>query len=688
MPPLISVCMSVSDAESCVAETIESVLAQTLSDFELIIVDDASQDGTTQIVESYRRKHSHRIQILRTERRIGSFESYNLAMSRAAAGIIKPLGCRDVLLPSMLEQVRSVLVQHPAVALVSTARRWLDQSSRRDITTESGITSGADFVAGNSVVEAEEVIKLALFRLDNFIGEPSTVAFRTSALVGGGFDPSFHQLSDLELWLRILNEGQYYFLDQHLCDCLVAPQSEQLADRKLLLHAVDFLRLGVVYEQVIRSVGKSKQDYARHVVSLLGHHFYRLSEKSNLEQELCSTNSPPRAAGARERPLDDEDVRLLQQITGFALLEMERLSRKYEQGSTTHASSHAQIKFLERRLRDLLRSPSWRSTAWLRGWKLLLLRGNFSKVPAARKGLDRNRQRLNTADGYSQFLRRNIVRIRRSLSWRLTRPLRALEFRLSDRQLSAPQAANSYRTELQEVSLVSDFGRGFECELALAAVIDPAQSKTKSSVATWMRFHKQRGVGRFYLFLNDQNQRQRELWQAELSESIASGEVCLLELDVNLAAATQTSLKAAAYREALTVARGRVKWLGFIDADELLTPMQANDLRPLLSAYEKFGAVCINRQRVPDLDWDGQTSLDLAYVVKKAEARSAASGKYRTKPIVRPDRTLDFVDDEVLCFSNDYFQVNEDRIAFVGAIAPYFAKERLLVVASGNSLSV
>ena len=59
--PLVSVVMPVYNAEKFLAEAIESILTQTFSDFELIIVDDGSTDGSAKIIQNLRRTHDNRI---------------------------------------------------------------------------------------------------------------------------------------------------------------------------------------------------------------------------------------------------------------------------------------------------------------------------------------------------------------------------------------------------------------------------------------------------------------------------------------------------------------------------------------------------------------------------------------------------------------------------------------------------
>ncbi len=116
--PTVSVVMAVHNGEPYLEEAIDSILGQSLEDFEFLIVDDASTDGTARILSAYGRQ-DRRIRILTTERTSGPFGSANLALDRARGLFIANQDADDISHPDRLGAQLEVLASDPNVALVS-----------------------------------------------------------------------------------------------------------------------------------------------------------------------------------------------------------------------------------------------------------------------------------------------------------------------------------------------------------------------------------------------------------------------------------------------------------------------------------------------------------------------------------------------------------------------------------------
>ena len=119
--PKVSVLMSVLNGEAYLAEAIDSILAQTFRDFELVIVDNASTDSTAAIIAGY---EDPRIVALRNPETVNLSRSLNIGLRRARGEYIARLDADDIALPERLAQQVSFLNAHPDVALVGTA--WTD----------------------------------------------------------------------------------------------------------------------------------------------------------------------------------------------------------------------------------------------------------------------------------------------------------------------------------------------------------------------------------------------------------------------------------------------------------------------------------------------------------------------------------------------------------------------------------
>lgn len=209
----ISVCLPVYQGEQFLAEAIESVLAQTHTNFELIIVDDCSSDRTASIVESYLDRDP-RIRFFKNKERLGLFKNYNACLKLARFDYIKPFAQDDRLEPTFLARCLETLEKHPEVVLVSARRNWISESGE-DLSHIYGTPFASDYFEGSSPCPGTVVIEESLRRIENFIGEPACVMFRFSDQTKF-FDPAFNHMGDLDLWLRLLKEGDFAFIDDTL----------------------------------------------------------------------------------------------------------------------------------------------------------------------------------------------------------------------------------------------------------------------------------------------------------------------------------------------------------------------------------------------------------------------------------------------------------------------------------------
>lgn len=115
--PLISVIMCVYNEEKCLSESIESVLNQDLTDFELIIVDDDSTDRSPELIEAYRRRDD-RILVIRTGKNVGPAKARNVALKKAEGKYVAILDADDVALPGRLKLQYQYLEQNMDIYLL------------------------------------------------------------------------------------------------------------------------------------------------------------------------------------------------------------------------------------------------------------------------------------------------------------------------------------------------------------------------------------------------------------------------------------------------------------------------------------------------------------------------------------------------------------------------------------------
>jgi glycosyltransferase involved in cell wall biosynthesis len=126
----VSIGMPVYNAESFIAEAIESILSQTFTDFELIISDNASTDSTAAICETYVNKDS-RVKYFRNNFNLGISRNYKAAYERSSPSpYFKWAAYDDVMDPTYLERCVSVLDSDPSIVCVHTFQKEIDENGK------------------------------------------------------------------------------------------------------------------------------------------------------------------------------------------------------------------------------------------------------------------------------------------------------------------------------------------------------------------------------------------------------------------------------------------------------------------------------------------------------------------------------------------------------------------------------
>ncbi len=224
--PRLSVLIPVYNGGAFLAECIDSVLAQGFTDYELLISDDCSTDGTRAVIERYAAK-DRRIRWWANQTNLGQAGNFNLCLQAARGELIKPLYADDVLLESSaLGRMAAILESDPSVSLVGSASHVIDASSHLIQVREPFPVSGT--------MEGFSVILRCLEHAcwwNNIVGEPTVVMFRRSQ-ARRGFDPRYLQVMDLEMWIHLLEQGRFAYITEPLSAFRLHPNQQSEINRQ------------------------------------------------------------------------------------------------------------------------------------------------------------------------------------------------------------------------------------------------------------------------------------------------------------------------------------------------------------------------------------------------------------------------------------------------------------------------
>ena len=206
--PKISVLIPTYRYRDFLSAAIESVLAQDEGDFELIISDDASADGSAEIGRLHASR-DQRVRFHEQERNLGMVANWNWCLAQARGRYVKFLFGDDRLeSPGTLRRLAEMLDREPGAVLAASARLLLSEQSQplniRDDLRRRGLFPGPALIAR------------CVFAEKNLIGGPSAVMFRR-AEGSRGFDPALRQMVDLEMWIHLLQAGALVYEPDPLC---------------------------------------------------------------------------------------------------------------------------------------------------------------------------------------------------------------------------------------------------------------------------------------------------------------------------------------------------------------------------------------------------------------------------------------------------------------------------------------
>jgi len=217
---LVSIIMPVYNASRFLEESIQSVLAQTYTNFELIIINDGSKDGSFEIIQKYQ-KQDKRILIIDNKKNLGVVKCLNIGLRKSSGDYIARIDADDIWFPEKLMKQISFLRNNPNISLLGSSVIPINKS---------GEEKGKKIFNDQVFLEGEK-LKEYLFKRNPFCH--SSIIFPASIINEiGAYDENFINSEDYEFWFRILSKKEGTIKEEKFVKYRIYPEMISLKKRK------------------------------------------------------------------------------------------------------------------------------------------------------------------------------------------------------------------------------------------------------------------------------------------------------------------------------------------------------------------------------------------------------------------------------------------------------------------------
>jgi glycosyltransferase involved in cell wall biosynthesis len=208
LPARVSVVVPAFNNVRFIEATMDSILAQTFDDFELVVADHSSTDGTWERLQRY--QSDPRVRLLRTEAGGGAPRNWDRVTAAAGGELLKLVCGDDIIYPDCLLRQVEAMDANPSVVLVATQRDLID--------ARGGVVLARRGLAGLSGwVPGRRAARHTVLAGSNVFGEPACVLLRRATLLeAGGWDGQHHYVIDEATYVRVLLRGDFFGIDRSL----------------------------------------------------------------------------------------------------------------------------------------------------------------------------------------------------------------------------------------------------------------------------------------------------------------------------------------------------------------------------------------------------------------------------------------------------------------------------------------
>lgn len=189
--PKISILMGIYNCAGTLPDAIDSILRQTVTDWELILCDDGSADDTFAVAQRYAQAHPDRIVLLQNPKNLGLNATLNRCLSVAQGEFIARMDGDDVCAPDRFAEELAVLESEPEIAIVSTDMHFFDESGVWGMVQYPEYPQPKDFLAGSPFCHAPCMVRKEAY----------------DAVGGYSVDKKLLRVEDYHLWIKMYQAG-------------------------------------------------------------------------------------------------------------------------------------------------------------------------------------------------------------------------------------------------------------------------------------------------------------------------------------------------------------------------------------------------------------------------------------------------------------------------------------------------
>lgn len=263
--PLISVIMAVYNGDKYLSESIQSVLDQTYSNFEFIIINDGSFDKTGEILERFA-KLDKRIRIIEQENK-GLAQSLNAGIQRAKGEFIARMDDDDICYPNRLEVQSRILLNNSNIGVCHSLFGLIDSEGKAIVFRKhtgfrfSSLQTQWTLLWRNCICHPSVMIRHDILKKHNFLYDVTVIC------------------QDYELWCRLIDVTDFFVIQEPLL--LLRKHSDSVSSRYNEKYLAEFS--GVISKNLDRYIDFKLDDKALRIITLISGQMY-LRGKKNTDQ--------------------------------------------------------------------------------------------------------------------------------------------------------------------------------------------------------------------------------------------------------------------------------------------------------------------------------------------------------------------------------------------------------------------